>query len=117
MLWLPVVEPKCLRADEASNSGMGTCFAIDTGNLMFCGSCLSNWIHKENESTSLILMVHRKQPVIACHSSYSSDLGQVREKLDQDLEEVEIDHERKHYEARARTAVPDWCRWLWLAGG
>lgn len=25
-------------------------------------------------------------------------MGQVREKLDQDLEEVEIDHERKHYE-------------------
>jgi hypothetical protein len=38
-------------------------------------------------------------PQAACHSSYSSDLGQVREKLDQDLEEVEIDHERKHYEA------------------
>lgn len=78
-------------ADEVSNNG----------TLCFCGSCLSSTKHKSNKSRSLerqdvILMIHRKQPVIPHHSS---DLGQVREKLDQDLEEVEIDHERKHYEA------------------
>ena len=41
--------------------------------------------------------------VLACQNSVASGshhIPQVKEKLDPDLDDVEIDHERKHYEVR-----------------